>query len=72
MSMHVQFIFPRMKPYTHFGNEMNCVLCQDSALLHYTKPQTPYANVMNFGPNHSPDAGSIACNVDLQSRALTP
>ena len=40
------------------GNEMNGVLGHDSGLQ--GKPGTTWANEMNFGANHAPNAGVIA------------
>ena len=36
----------------------------------FTGRVTTWANVMNFGLNHAPGAGSIPCPVNLQSSAL--
>ena len=42
----------------------------DSALKGYIGQETIWADEMNFGMNHAPDAGSIARHLDLQSSAL--
>ena len=42
----------------------------DLALYGYTGLGTIWANEMNFGMTHAPDAGSITQPVDLQSSML--
>ena len=49
--------------------EMSGILGHEAALQSYTGPQPTYANEMNLGMNHVPDARSIAGAVDLQPNA---
>ena len=63
VGLNIYFIYTMYEKVAMY----NGVLGYDSA---YTGPGTTWDNVMNFGRNHAPGAGSITWPVDIQSSKL--